>query len=61
MFQTGVLVLPPLILRLYNNQPGRRNPFHKWFFFIFYPAHLLLLWWIASRGIIAPHMWMLTR
>lgn len=61
LFQTGVLVLPPLILRLYNGQPGRRNLFHKWFFFIFYPAHLLFLWWFASRGIIASHIWMLTR
>lgn len=42
-FQLGVL-LPPLVLRfLYNGQGGSKAAVHKWFFYIFYPAHLLLL------------------
>ena len=42
-FQLGVL-LPPLVLRfLYNGQGGSKRPVHKWFFYVFYPAHLLLL------------------
>lgn len=42
-FQLGVL-LPPLVLRyLYNGQGGSRKPVHKWFFYVFYPAHLFVL------------------
>ena len=47
LFQTGILVLPPLLLRFYNGSPGSRKPFHKWFFFVFYPLHLLVLWLLA--------------
>lgn len=42
-FHLGVL-LPILALRfLYNGQGGSRRPVHKWFFYVFYPAHLLAL------------------
>ena len=42
-FQLGVL-LPPLVLRfLYNGQGGSRKPVHKWFFYVFYPAHLVVM------------------
>lgn len=42
-FQLGV-ILPVLVLRyLYNGQGGSRKPVHKWFFYVFYPAHLLAL------------------
>ena len=27
----------------YNGESGSRHPFHKWFFYGFYPAHLLIL------------------
>ena len=45
LFQLGVF-LAPLLLRRYNGEPGSRAPFHRWFFYAFYPAHLLLLWWL---------------
>ena len=48
LFQTGILILPPLLLHFYNGAPGSRKPFHKWFFFIFYPLHLLVLWLLAE-------------
>lgn len=42
-FQLGVL-LPTLVLRfLYNGQGGSKKPVHKWFFYVFYPAHLFVL------------------
>ncbi len=44
-FQLGVYLVPPL-LALYNGQSGSRKPVHKWFFYVFYPAHLLLLAWL---------------
>ena len=34
----------PLILRFgYSGLPGSKKPFHKWAFYVFYPAHLLIL------------------
>ena len=27
----------------YNGEGGSKHPFHKWFFYIFYPAHLIIL------------------
>ncbi len=43
LFQLGVFMVPLLLGLLYNGKPGSRLAFHKWFFYIFYPAHLLLL------------------
>ena len=43
-FSAGIF-LPYLLLRYgYSGELGSRNAFHKWFFYLFYPAHLLLLW-----------------
>ena len=46
LWQLGMFLFIPLLL-LYNGEPGSRHPFHKWFFYVFYPAHLLVLWGIA--------------
>ena len=51
LFQLGVLMAPVLMQFVYNGEPGSRKPFHKWFFYVFYPAHMLVLaairyhWW----------------
>jgi len=37
------IILVPLFFALYNGKPGSKSSFHKWFFYIFYPGHLLLL------------------
>ena len=42
-FQIGVVFAPMIIYFLYNGEPGSKKPFHKWFFYIYYPAHLLIL------------------
>lgn len=43
LYSLGVF-LPPLLLQCgYNGRPGARGGFHKWFFYGFYPAHLLIL------------------
>ncbi|MBQ1976765.1 MAG: hypothetical protein II227_04925, partial [Clostridia bacterium] len=47
--QTLCLLALPLLL-LYNGKPGKYRM--KWFFYIFYPAHLALLWgmdWLSTR------------
>ena len=37
-----------VVLLLYNGKKSERHPkFHKWLFYIYYPAHLLLLWFIS--------------
>ena len=46
LWQLGMFLFIPLLL-LYNDQPGSRHPFHKWFFYAFYPLHLLVLYLIA--------------
>ncbi len=42
-FQTGALLVPLMLGFLYNGQCGSKAKIHKWFFYLFYPAHLALL------------------
>ena len=46
MFQAGTLMVAPMMLYLYNGEPGSKAPFHKWFFYVFYPLHMLVLWYL---------------
>ena len=41
-FQLGVFLALPL-LALYSGKPGKKSGFMTWFFYVFYPAHLILL------------------
>ena len=43
LWQAGMFLFIPLLL-LYKGESGSLHPFHKWIFYVFYPAHLLLLW-----------------
>ncbi|MCI8638498.1 MAG: hypothetical protein HFG41_04935 [Coprococcus sp.] len=43
MWMLGIFMAPFLIQFGYNGESGSKKPFHKWFFYIFYPAHLLIL------------------
>ncbi len=43
LFQFGIFMVPLLIQFCYNGKSGSKKPFHKWFFYVFYPAHLLVL------------------
>ena len=45
-FQTGI-VLVPLLLLFYNGESGKKNAFNKWFFYVFYPLHLFVIYLIA--------------
>lgn len=50
-FQYGVL-LALIPLYFYNGEKGRGGRFNKWFFYVFYPAHMVLLgiikWYIIK-------------
>ena len=41
-FQVGVLIAP-LLLIFYNGKKGSNHPFHKWFFYIYFPLHFIVL------------------
>lgn len=43
VFQLGAFMIPLLIQFCYNGESGSKKAVHKWFFYIFYPAHLLVL------------------
>jgi len=47
LYQLGAFLVPCLFILFYNGKPGSRNPFHKWFFYVFYPLHLLILYFIV--------------
>ena len=42
VWQIGAILMIPIIY-LYNGKSGINSSFHKWFFYIFYPLHLLLI------------------
>lgn len=43
IYQLGVLLVPLLLHYTYNGKAGSKKPIHKWFFYVFYPLHLLVL------------------
>ena len=49
LFQFGVFLAIPVISFMYNGESGSKAPFHKWFFYIFYPAHMLILFFIKWK------------
>lgn len=52
LFQIGIFSVPLLIQFGYNGKNGSKKLVHKWFFYVFYPAHLLvlgLLKWVVFR------------
>ncbi|MBQ0002904.1 MAG: hypothetical protein KBT21_05145 [Treponema sp.] len=43
IFRLGILLVPLFLEFFYNGLHGKKSAFNKWFFYIFYPGHLLLL------------------
>lgn len=44
LYRTGILLVPIFIELFYNGLPGKKCSFNKWFFYIFYPGHLIILY-----------------
>lgn len=42
-FQLGVILSPLLLAFCYNGEIGSKAPVHKWLFYWYYPAHLVIL------------------
>ena len=42
-FQLGIFLAVPLLF-MFNNKPVKKSVFMTWFFYIFYPAHLVFLY-----------------
>ena len=42
LIHLGLFAVIPLLL-LYNGKRGAKHAFHKWFFYAFYPLHMLAL------------------
>ena len=49
-YQLGVFIAPFLLGLAYNGQSGKRNAFNKWFFYVFYPLHLLIMGIMRYNG-----------
>ena len=50
LFQLGVVLVPIVFIYFYNREPGSKKPFHKWFFYVFYPLHILILYFMRCLG-----------
>ncbi|MBO7318474.1 MAG: hypothetical protein J6V06_00455, partial [Clostridia bacterium] len=49
LWQAGSLAFIPLIY-LYNGEAGKSSKFSKWFFYWFYPVHILIIAVIYRNG-----------
>ena len=47
IWQIGLL-LPGLLIYLYNGEPGTKNIINKWSFYLVYPLHFLAFWLILK-------------
>ena len=48
LFQIGVFMVPFLLIFVYNGEKGSKAAIHKWFFYIFYPLHLVAMYLIKA-------------
>lgn len=47
-FQIGVVLVPVVMIFFYNGAKGSKAAIHKWFFYVFYPAHILILYLLRT-------------
>jgi hypothetical protein len=50
-FVTSGMFIPILLLFFYNGQKGKGGAFSKWFFYVYYPAHLAVLGVISALSV----------
>ena len=49
IYELGEFLVPLIFIFLYNGESGSKKPFHKWFFYLFYPLHMLVLWYLRYK------------
>ena len=54
-FQLGIFLTIPLLI-IYNNRSGKKSVFTKWFFYVFYPGHLILLYILKNYTAISQYL-----
>ena len=47
IWQIG-MVIPIILIYLYNGEPGRKTFKNKWLFYVYYPLHLILIWLVLK-------------
>ena len=45
VYEFGEFLVPLVFCLFYNGEGGSRRPVHKWVFYVFYPLHMLVLWY----------------
>ena len=45
IWQIGML-LPIILIYFYNGKQGNKTVINKWFFYLFYPLHLIVCWFL---------------
>lgn len=48
LFQIGVVLVPILLIFFYNGKKGSSAKIHKWFFYIFYPLHIFIIYLLKT-------------
>ena len=48
LYQIGVFMVPILLICFYNGEKGSSAKFHKWFFYVFYPLHQLIIFLLKA-------------
>lgn len=43
LYTFGMVLAPCVLEGMYTHEPGSKRRFYKWFFYVFYPTHLILL------------------
>lgn len=51
--EAATFLVPLLFIFFYNGAKGSKHPFHKWFFYVFYPLHMILLFLLIKFVITA--------
>ena len=39
----GMCLAPLILIYMYNGKSGKKSPVNKWFFYVFFPLHLIIL------------------
>lgn len=47
-YRLGMFLVPLVIEFFYNGKPGKKSGFNKWFFYVYYPLHQIIIGFLAA-------------